>query len=183
VDSLSFCENLIQELRETLLSVSPAEVEEISKAIVTAERIFLAGAGQSGIIMHIMAMLLMQIGFKAHIAGDATTPAIRSGDLLIAASYSGRTSMTKLYTEKARKTGARVALLTANPASDIASDSDHIVIISTAYERGCLNGSVYYKGDDFVHALHLLIHWIIRRVNEQTGICETDMLSKHANLE
>ena len=51
------------------------------------------------------AMRLMHLGLTVHIAGDTTTPAITSGDLLLVASGSGTTSGVVKSAETARKPG------------------------------------------------------------------------------
>ena len=89
----------------------------------------MSGQGRSGLIMRMAAVRLMQVGLTAHVAGDATTPPIRSGDLLLVTSGSGETPAPLNHARRATAAGARVALITAQPASTIASLSDVVVTI------------------------------------------------------
>ena len=68
------------------------DLADVVRLIGGAPRVFLAGAGRSGLVLRMAAMRLMHLGLDVHVAGDTTTPAIREGDLLIAASGSGTTA-------------------------------------------------------------------------------------------
>ena len=56
--------------------------------------------------------------------GETTTPAIRSGDLLIAVSGSGETDTVALMVKKAKAHGAETALLTMVPDSTMGGLAD-----------------------------------------------------------
>lgn len=57
-----------------------------------ARRVFVHGAGRSGLALQMTAMRLMHVGLQVHVVGETTTPAIGEGDLLLTASGSGTTS-------------------------------------------------------------------------------------------
>ena len=57
-----------------------------------SERIFLAGAGRSGLALKSFAMRLTQLSKQAFVVGETTTPAITASDLLVIASSSGETT-------------------------------------------------------------------------------------------
>lgn len=55
------------------------------------KRVFGGGEGRSGFVAKAFAMRLRQIGFHAHIIGEATTPRVRAEDIVIIISGSGET--------------------------------------------------------------------------------------------
>ena len=48
-----------------------------------AKRIFVAGAGRSGLISKFFAMRLMHAGFEVFVVGEIVTPSICEGDLFL----------------------------------------------------------------------------------------------------
>jgi 6-phospho-3-hexuloisomerase len=63
------------------------------------------------------AMKLMHLGHTVHVAGDTTTPATATGDLLLVASGSGTTPGVVKAAETATRAGAHVAAFTHHPAA------------------------------------------------------------------
>ena len=51
--------------------------------IEEASRIFVAGAGRSGLCIRAAGMRLMQMGKSTYIVGETITPSIQAGDLLV----------------------------------------------------------------------------------------------------
>ena len=80
-----------------------------------ARRVFVHGAGRSGLALRMTAMRLMHLGLQVHVVGETTTPAIGEGDLLLTASGSGTTSGVVSAAETARSVGARVIGITTDP--------------------------------------------------------------------
>ena len=67
-----------------------------------------------------------------HFVGDTTTPAIGEGDLLITAASAGYNIGIASISERARKFGAKVVLLTIVSESLCQRNSDYIVVIPGA---------------------------------------------------
>jgi hypothetical protein len=65
------------------------QIADIIPFIQNADRIFVVGAGRTGLALKAAAMRLMHLGFTVFVAGETTTPAIRDNDLLIAGSRLG----------------------------------------------------------------------------------------------
>src|SRR5690242_20696995 len=98
------------ELAACLGRVDENEVARAVDALASAPRIFVAGAGRSGLATRGFAMRLMHMGKQVYIVGDTTTPGIASGDLLVIGSGSGRTASLLGAATKAKDLGASVAL-------------------------------------------------------------------------
>lgn len=94
---------------------------------VRHHHIYTTGAGRSGLIAKAFAMRLMHIGFESYVVGEIITPAMEKGDLLIAISGSGETSIVAEYCSTARQVGGRVGLITANSDSIVGEMADFIV--------------------------------------------------------
>lgn len=100
------------ELEEALLGIDEARLDGLVEALLGAKRIFVAGAGRTGLLMKSMAMTLAQCGLPVEAVGEVTTHAIREGDLLVIGSASGSTKTMRLFAETARACGAGLALIT-----------------------------------------------------------------------
>lgn len=72
------------------------------KIILSKQNVSFVGAGRTGLALKMTAMRFMHLGFKVHVVGETTTPAILENDLLIVGSGSGTTSTLVLATEKAK---------------------------------------------------------------------------------
>lgn len=91
------------------------QIAGIIPFIQQAERIFVVGAGRSGLSMRSAAMRLMHAGYTVFVVGEITTPAIGKGDLQITASGSGTTgSIVKAADPAAAAKALREALDAVN---------------------------------------------------------------------
>lgn len=77
------------------------------------------------------AMRLMHLGFRVHVVGDVTTPAITQEDCLIAISGSGETKTVTLAAETASEVGTKVIGITTDPQSTLGKKSDVVVNIDS----------------------------------------------------
>ena len=90
--------------------ISADQVDAFLNAILTAERIYVMGAGRSGLVAKSFAMRLMHTGFTAYVVGETITPAVDTHDLIVAFSGSGNTKTIGEIAETAKGLGAKVAL-------------------------------------------------------------------------
>jgi 6-phospho-3-hexuloisomerase len=160
------------------------EVEALMNQVQSAEHIFITAAGRSGFAMRSTAMRLMHFGLKVYFVGDTTTPAIQSGDLLIAASGSGTTSTIVKAAEKAKGVGAKVAALTTQVKSPLGDLADLIVNIPAAEKQDHDSSkSRQYAGGLFEQFLLLLGDAIFHELWKASGIAAEELWKRHANLE
>ena len=147
-------------------------------------RVFVAGAGRSGLVLRMAAMRLMHLGMTVHVAGDTTTPAIASGDLLLVASGSGTTSGVVKSAETAAKAGARIAVFTTNADSPLAALADALVIIPAAQktDHGS-NLSRQYSGSLFEQVLFLATEAVFQTLWDNADEEAEELWLRHANLE
>jgi 6-phospho-3-hexuloisomerase len=177
------------EIAETAAEVDLGQLSCLATEVQTAGnsatgRIFVAGAGRSGLVLRMAAMRLMHLGFDVHIAGDTTTPAIRSDDLLLLASGSGTTSGVVRAAETASKAGARIAVYTANATSPLAELADVVVIIPAAQKTD--HGSTLsrqYSGSLFEQVLFLAAEAVFQTLWDNDATPAEELWLRHANLE
>ena len=159
-------------------------LDEAARAIRGGRRVFALGAGRSGLALRMTAMRFMHLGLDAHVVGEATSPAIEAGDVLLVASGSGTTAGIVRAAETAHEVGARIVALTTadgSPLADLAdvtvlipaaAKQDHGGTVSQQYAGGLFELSVALVGDAVFHAL-----W------QASGLSADDLWPRHANLE
>ncbi|MET1054994.1 MAG: 6-phospho-3-hexuloisomerase [Pedobacter sp.] len=180
-------ENLMMILEENLKLAEQLDFDQIALLIPyiqNADRIFLIGAGRSGLALRSAAMRLMHFGLTVFVAGETTTPAIREGDLLIAASGSGTTSTIVKAAEKAAATGAVVAAISTTTESPLAKLSSLVLILPAAQKQD--HGktiSDQYAGSLFEQAVLLLTDAIFQTLWAADGTPAEELWKRHANLE
>lgn len=176
---------LIQdEISATVARVHPVEVAAVGGYLDDAERIFLAGAGRSGLVLRMAGMRLMHLGRTVHIAGDTTTPAIRKGDVLVVASGSGTTSGVVRSAKTAADVGARIVSLTTNPESPLAELSDAVVLIPAAQKTDHGSSvSRQYAGSLFEQALFVVTEALFQSLWDLSDEPAEELWLRHANLE
>jgi 6-phospho-3-hexuloisomerase len=172
------------EIAESAAEIRPEQLSLLAAELRSARRVFVAGAGRSGLVLRMAAMRLMHLGLEVHIAGDTTTPAIREGDLLLVASGSGTTSGVVRAAQTAAKAGARLAVYTANPESPLAELADVVVTISAAQKTD--HGSklsAQYSGSLFEQVLFLASEAVFQTLWDHDATPAEELWLRHANLE
>jgi 6-phospho-3-hexuloisomerase len=177
--------SLIQEeIVETAAGIDAAQLAALAGRISDADRVFLAGAGRSGLVLRMAAMRLMHLGLTVHVAGDTTTPAIRTGDLLVVASGSGTTAGVVKAAQTAVGAGAKVAALTTNQRSPVAELADEVVVIPAAQKTDHGSSiSRQYSGSLFEQALFLATEAVFQTLWANTDEPAEQLWLRHANLE
>lgn len=179
--------NLELILNEHLKLAEKIDFEQVALIIShlqSTERIFLVGAGRSGLALRSAAMRLMHFGLTVYVVGETTTPAIRKEDLLIAASGSGTTSSIVNAAKKAVDVGARVISFSTITDSVLAKCSALVVVIPAAQKED--HGktiSAQYAGSLFEQALLLLTDAIFQTMWATQGTPAEELWKRHANLE
>ncbi|WP_426301347.1 6-phospho-3-hexuloisomerase [Arthrobacter sp. R-11] len=172
------------EVAGTTAELDPGQLSRLAEELRTASRVFVAGAGRSGLVLRMVAMRLMHLGLEVHIAGDTTTPAIRSGDVLLLASGSGTTSGVVRAAQTAAKAGARLAVYTANPESPLAELADVVVTIPAAQKTDHGSSlSRQYAGSLFEQVLFLAAEAVFQTLWDGDATPAEELWLRHANLE
>jgi 6-phospho-3-hexuloisomerase len=189
-DSDSMDAVIQQVLSELQACVSQVCVESLAQALAlieSAPRIFVAGAGRSGLCMRAFGMRLMHLGKTVYVVGETTTPGIVAKNLLILGSGSGRTASLLAMARQARSCDAKVLLFTAAASSPMAELADQLVLIP-APSLGLNEGerdhpSIQPMGTLFEQSLLILCDSLILGLMRQSRVSAAYMLGRHANLE
>jgi 6-phospho-3-hexuloisomerase len=146
-----------------------------------AARIFVAGAGRSGLIARFFAMRLVHSGYDVSVVGEIVTPSIKKGDLLIIISGSGETEQLIAFTKRAKEIGATIILITAKSGSTIGDMADAVFQIGRSEQYGKILGMP--MGTVFELSTLLFLEATISHIIHEKGIPEEVMRERHANLE
>jgi len=187
VDTESYSANqslILKELERTLEAVSETATAAAREAILGARRVFVMGAGRSGLALKMAAMRLMHLGLDVHVAGEVTTPAIGRDDLLLAASGSGTSAGVVHAAEVAGQAGAQVLALTATRESKLGRLAHWVVVIPAAakQDHGGLK-SEQYAGALFEQSTLLVMDAMFQSMWRERGESAEQLWKRHANLE
>ncbi|MEY8338642.1 6-phospho-3-hexuloisomerase [Lachnospiraceae bacterium 62-35] len=186
MDGKEYRNQMIDELSRTLIGLDDIQVDKMIEAIISAKRIFFAGAGRAGLMMKGFAMRLMHMGYECHVAGDATTPSIQTGDLLIVASGKAETKTSSHFVDVAKEAGAKAFVITANPQGSVAQKADGILVLIAPKFRGDPDHarcSVQPMGNRFEQSALLAADYIVKLIKEKMNLDIQVMYHNHSTLE
>lgn len=188
----------MREIAEQMTDASKAldgkQVKDFIQALLRAKRVFVIGAGRSGLVAKAFAMRMMHLGLDTYVVGETITPALRSGDMLVAVSGSGETSLTVGAAEIAKKIGAKIAAVTSYPDSSLAKIADYLVILpgrmktesTTDFVHRELKGeyaSLAPLGTIFEITALVFFDGVIASLMTALGKKEEDLRARHATIE
>jgi 6-phospho-3-hexuloisomerase len=175
---------IIEENQRLAAQVDYALVAAIIPLIQHAKRVFVVGAGRTGLALKATAMRLMHLGLTVFVVGETTTPAIQAGDLLLAGSGSGTTSTIVKAAEKAKAAGAQVVAISTTTDSPLAALATQVVVLPAAQKQdhgGTI--SQQYAGSLFEQSVLLLTDAIFQTLWALDGTPAEELWKRHANLE
>jgi 6-phospho-3-hexuloisomerase len=184
LSGIEYSNEILKELKSVFNLIQEDEIKLFVDEILKAKTIFLTGAGRSGLCVKAFAMRLMHLGYKVYIVGEIVTRSLQKGDLLIVGSGSGGTATVSQMANKAKKIGARIAILTMFPDSVIGNMADCIVEIPSPESRkaGDLE-SIQLEGTLFEQSMFLVLEFVILKLMKIDNLSDDNMNSLHANLE
>lgn len=176
---------ILDEIHSVLEKIDEESYERFVSSVLNAKNVFVTGQGRSGLVSRTFAMRLTHIGLSAYCVGDATTPNIDKGDLLIACSSSGSTNITCYVAGLAKKSHATLAAITSHKNSPLAEQADVIVElpvqgVSTGYND---NGSIQFRSTLFEQACLVYLDGVILSLVARLNSSEKEMHRRHSNLE
>jgi 3-hexulose-6-phosphate synthase/6-phospho-3-hexuloisomerase len=175
-------QNLILEKVSTILASTDNTYEvKLTKMLDKAKRIFVSGAGRSGLVCKFFAMRLVHSGYEVSVVGEIVTPSIKKGDLLIIISGSGETEQLIAFAKKAKEVGAKIVLISAKDTSTIGDMSEAVFQIGKSEQYGKVVGMP--MGTVFELSTLSFLEALVSHLIHEKGIAEEVMRSRHANLE
>jgi 6-phospho-3-hexuloisomerase len=175
---------VLAELNHILTNVDAAEFDHFCQSVSRAHQISLYGLGREGLALRGFGMRLMHLGFDAHIAGDVTAQPIGAGDLLIVTSGPGNLTLTAAMIELGRRSGAQVAVVTAQSANPDPQAADLVLTIpAQTMADDQVARSVFLMGSAFEIAMGIIFDLAVMRLVELTGQTTDQIRARHTNLE
>jgi 6-phospho-3-hexuloisomerase len=173
-----------QRLAEQLDPTAAAIIPLLQHVRQHANRVFVVGAGRTGLALKSAAMRLMHLGFTVHVVGETTTPAIVAGDMLLAGSGSGTTSSIVKAAMTAKVVGAKVVVLSTTRESPLAALASLVVVLAAAKKQDYGDAiSQQYAGSLFEQSVLLLTDAIFQTLWALEGTPAPELWKRHANLE
>lgn len=183
---------ILARIREINEKVSPEQTARFVQAVKAAPRIYVTGAGRSGLMAKAFAMRLVHLNLKVFVVGDTVTPALRPGDVLLAVSGTGETASVVNEARVTKELGGRVLAVTANAESALAKLADVLVVVPAKprrrpvddYEERRLKGpeAATPLGSLFELSALIFFEGCVVELMRQLGIAEEDMARLHANI-
>ena len=175
-------------------SLDEEQVERLVNEILKVKKVFVCGAGRSGLVGKAFAMRLMHLDINVYVIGEIITPSITNGDLLILISGSGETTSVVNAAKIAKKAGAKIILITTYPDSTAGKMADHVVAIEgrTKFEGEKdfmlrqIKGEHYSLaplGTLFEATAMILLDGVIAELMHRLGKSEEDLRVRHATIE
>ena len=186
--------DIAEEVLEVSNDLSAEQVDGFIQELLKSKRIFVIGAGRSGLVARAFAMRLMHLGLDTFVIGETTTPALHAEDVLVAVSGSGETSFVVSAANIAKKIGAKLATVTSYPKSALARMSDFVVTLpgrtktetTSDFMHRELKGEyapVAPLGTLFEIAALIFLDAVITGLMTALGKKEEDLRARHATIE
>jgi len=186
--------DIAEEVLEVSNDLSAEQVDGFIQELLKSKRIFVIGAGRSGLVARAFAMRLMHLGLDTFVIGETTTPALHAEDVLVAVSGSGETSLVVSAANIAKKIGAKLATVTSYPKSVLAMMSDFVVTLpgrtktetTSDFMHRELKGEyapVAPLGTLFEIAALIFLDAVITGLMTALGKKEEDLRARHATIE
>lgn len=178
---------ILAELTDNLKYEDDSQLDAFVDEILHARHIFLAGAGRSGTAVRAFANRLMHLGLSVSMVGEISSPRSGKGDLLIIGSGSGETESLIAMSEKAKKNGVKIALVTMDAHSAIGRSADVTVVLPGVSPKlknaGIDITSIQPGGSAFEQIQFLTYDGVILELMQKMNETSQSMFSRHADLE
>lgn len=176
-------------------NVDRNSLEKFLKGILDANRIFIYGAGRSGLAARAFAMRLVHLDLSAFVIGETITPSTHKDDIFICISGSGETSSVIDYAKSAKKVGVKIACVTSYKDSTLAKLSDLVLVVrgktkidadKKKYEDRQIKGvhtSFTPMGTLFEDVVTVFFDGVIAELMSRLGKSEEQMRKVHTTVE
>lgn len=185
METIKYAAEIVKELHHSVEQIADAEAETLADIILQSNKVFVAGAGRSGLMGRAFAMRLMHTGINAYVVGETVTPGIDKGDVLIIGTGSGETRSLIPMAQKAKSLEASVVAVTIAPESTIGSLADALVKLPGSPKDQASGGhtTIQPMASLFEQTLLVFYDAVILRLMDKQGLDSGRMYGRHANLE
>jgi 6-phospho 3-hexuloisomerase len=170
-------------MKEILSRVDKLSINKIITSFFEANRIFVYGAGRSGLVSKAFAIRLVHLGFQTFVIGETIGAPIKKEDLVFIISGSGVTIPAVMTAEIARNIGAKLVVVTGRRNSKITKFADITIVLSTECEDDEKRKELAPLGTLFEASAWILLDSIIAELMKSKDETEESMRARHATLE
>lgn len=178
-DSIQYIQKKTNDILKT---VSSEEIEKIICSFFKAKRIFVYGAGRSGLVSKAFAIRLVHLGFQTFVIGETIGAPVKKGDLVCIISGSGETIPAVMTAEIAKNLGAKLLVVTGQQRSRITKFADIAIVLSADCSEK--ERKLYAPlGTLFEASAWIFLDGIIAELMKTKKETEESMRSRHATLD
>ncbi|MDP1732294.1 MAG: SIS domain-containing protein [Devosia sp.] len=182
----SLYKTALSELEGVFEKLNDADVDKALEMIVNAQSTVVFGGGRERLQIMGFAMRLYHMGLKVAVEGDMTTPPVGKGDLFVVTVGPGEISTALALLDVAKRAGAAILVLTAQPNGRAAAYADFVLTIpaqTMADDQGAEKCSVLPMGSLYEGALFVLFEVMVLKLRDWLAIDPEVMRGNHTNLE
>lgn len=180
---MSTISQVLSEIQEVMHLVDENEIDDVVTKITKEKRIFVVGAGRSGLQGKGFAMRLMHIGYQSYVVGETITPSVQANDIWVAISGSGTTESIVAQTEKVKKLGLNVIVLTSDVNSKLAQIADKTIIVPGATKVNTGVKSSQLLSSLFDQTVHITLDVLNQKLAERDNTTNQSANAQHTNIE
>jgi len=174
----------IREIETPLLAMDENAVERLAAEVLAARRIVIYAMGRELLSLRAFGMRLVHHGLDAHIAGDVTALPVTNGDLVIISAGPGDLAMAETMAGLVRNSGARLAVITAQPQGAVPRMADSVYVIPAQTMANDVGSeSILPMGTVYEIAMLVFVDLVAVQIRESTGQSLDDVRARHFNLE
>jgi 6-phospho-3-hexuloisomerase len=186
---------IVENLNEVIDRLDIEAIKAMLQKTMDSDRIFVMGAGRSGLVAKAFAMRLMHLGFIVYVVGETTTPAVRPQDVVIAISGSGETRSIADLGKIVKDVGSTLITVTSKRESTLGRISDIAMVLPSKSKNDHDAGGSLEKnmrgeyvnlpplGTSFEITSLVFLDSIIAQLIILTGASEAELKSRHTNIE
>lgn len=194
-DVILSMKSIVENINEVIKPLDREAIKNMIQEILDADRVFVMGAGRSGLIAKAFAMRLMHLGFTVYVVGETTTPAVRSQDVVIAISGSGETRSIANLGRIVKDIGSTLITVTSKKESTLGNISDIVMVLPSKTKNdhdagGSLEKNMRgdYKnlpplGTAFEIISLVFLDSVIAQLITIIGATESELKARHTNIE
>ena len=185
--------SILEHVRSYIDRIRDDDIDLMIRTLLEARKIFIMGAGRSGLVGKAFGMRLMHLDLQVHVVGETTTPAFTKSDVLISISGSGETNSVLTSAKVAKERGGKVVAITSYPSSTLAQMADVLVIVKGRTKEEIPASYIERElhpyqqltpmGTMFEDCCMIFLEGIVASLMEVLEKGEKDMKAKHAVLE
>ncbi|WP_257607338.1 6-phospho-3-hexuloisomerase [Weissella sagaensis] len=180
---MTLINEVVDEVNEVMSLVKETQLVEAEKIIDKNKRIFILGAGRSGLMAKGFAMRLMHIGYFVFVIGETITPSIQPGDVLIAVSGSGKTGSVLNPSKKAKENDVKVVSVTSDANSPLGQIGDVTIVVPGATKSGDGVKSIQLLSTLFDQSVHITLDVLCLMLSRRDNISNDTAKATHSNME